>query len=57
MNLLYFYWLKAGGVCFFKVIEDLKIGRKETRELYINVMRIASSITSKVGGISFTLTA
>ncbi|KAK4737204.1 hypothetical protein R3W88_000901 [Solanum pinnatisectum] len=34
-----------------------KMGMKETREFYINDVGSASFITSKVGGISFTLTA
>ncbi|KAH0679630.1 hypothetical protein KY290_021693 [Solanum tuberosum] len=34
-----------------------KMGRKETREFYINVIGSASSISSKVGGVSFTLDA
>ncbi|KAH0636247.1 hypothetical protein KY290_036673 [Solanum tuberosum] len=33
-----------------------KMRRKETREFYINVVGFSSSITSKVGGIYFTLT-
>ncbi|KAG5585876.1 hypothetical protein H5410_046310 [Solanum commersonii] len=32
-----------------------KMGRKETREFYINLVGSTSSITSKVGGIYFTL--
>ncbi|KAG5576200.1 hypothetical protein H5410_056334 [Solanum commersonii] len=33
-----------------------KMGRKETREFYINVVRSAFFISSKFGGMSFTLT-
>ncbi|KAH0665955.1 hypothetical protein KY285_027161 [Solanum tuberosum] len=41
---------------FLKGNRRRKMGRKETKEFYINTVGSASSITSKVGGISFTLT-
>ncbi|KAK4718254.1 hypothetical protein R3W88_016592 [Solanum pinnatisectum] len=53
-----FILLKAQGwtALFLQGNRRRKIARKETMEFYINVVRSVSSISSSVGGISFTLT-
>ncbi|KAG5600987.1 hypothetical protein H5410_032357 [Solanum commersonii] len=49
--------VQGWSALFLKGNRRRKMGRKETREFYINTIGSDSSITSKVGGISFTLIA